>query len=328
VRKIYVEQAMKKASGITNYHGVLREKGLRRDGSDVVTEIDFEAPLTYRAHVTAPPPLRGNTFRYDGKSLEFSSPTEQWTVRMRNLPIESSETALKEAEQRMIDVAAHFLYRADTYHEEERPPIAGLAASRVEFWAKDPQGAIPYGDFFNFDPYSFPIGGSLRFSSGATYSFRFDSIRFNAPEPSISPAKRSGGLQLEWDFGGKPLTEAAARKLANFRWPAFPAPPRGPPPVGIDRPPGPAPAFAALYEKSPYFMTVFFSRNSHLALPSAETGIPVGSRGDLYVPNPFVGTYRMRRGDLQVTLISDLPAEELIRYGDGVEGKAPKTGAK
>ncbi len=321
LRKMSRDRTLTHLARVKNYHGILRETGLLASGEDLVTEIEFTAPNRYRMKVLAPKAVAGTAIRYDGESSVTAYPHGGWGVRMRGLPNPSPERMTAGLKKILDDAMVGYTYNIDAFHVKNPAPVAGYPVTPVRFEAKAPGAAIPSGDSLVLDELSFPLAGHLNFSNGKIYAYRFDEIWFNqdatpmAAATKAELAKEKSLVFSEWDFAKSPITEAAAKAAANFPWRSPKAPPRELKPIGIFRQRGIVPAFAVVYAAEPYFMTIFIARDYHLHPFTDERGIPWGPRGDRYVPNPHLSAYTLKQDEVIYSVLSNLPAEDLIAYG-------------
>ncbi|MBS1962558.1 MAG: sterol desaturase family protein [Bdellovibrionales bacterium] len=320
-RRMGRDRTVSRLERVKKYHGTFRESGILSSGEDLVTEIEFTAPTSYRMKVLAPKALKGMRIEFEGGRSTTIFPAGGWGIRMRGLPEVPPERLRAGLEKILDDTMVNYTYGVDAFRMKKLAPVAGYPVTELTFSARNSGAAIPEGRSEVLDELAFPLAGELRFAGGKIYRYRFDSIRFNEEsDPMAEPtraelAAEKGLLFSEWDFSAPPLTETAAKAAANFRWTTPKDPPRGLKRVGIFRQKGIVPAFAIVYANEPYFATVFVSRDYHLRPFADARGIPLGPRGDRYVPNPHLSSYEIRAHETITTILSNLPAEDLIAYG-------------
>jgi hypothetical protein len=131
-----------------------------------------------------------------------------------------------------------------------------------------------------------------------------------ADEKFAIPTKQADILS-EWDFGSKGLTEAEAKKKANFKYSLLKTIPPDFQLSKIIHHKGPVPALLAIYEKRPYFLYVTTLKEYRFSLAPLGRGVHVND--GFLTPNPHLSSYTWVKDGVVYGAVGNVSVDDLVK---------------
>jgi len=319
VRQLERKTILRRMWSLASFAGTYTETGVSKTAQR--TNIFWRAePPAVMATAIVPGKSGGDVLHYAAGTLSTYYPKTAFGIRYRNL------AELRPADQ-MAWLEKEYDWHIDHYdiRQIDDSSVAGFATVGVRYLPNTQFSKSP----FSFEwraavqsDYAFALETAMYKANTEKYRIRFDRIEFQKPlaERDFAFSYPPGTTIAEYDFKDKPLSLAAAKSAANFRF-ALPADTKQFSLKKIIRAKGIIPALTAYYEDLPYQTYYTQVRDYGLKLVPERGLVIEGERRGKSAPRQyhvnFAGAFRsvwFLESGVYHTVVTSMPLSEVLEW--------------